>query len=58
MGYTELGADGQYSITCHPEFLNDFFRMHACALEVSEHLSGNMLCALRTGIGASKLQGM
>jgi hypothetical protein len=53
VSHTELGTDGQNSITRHPKLLDDLFRMHTCALEVSQHLSGDMLCALRTGIGAS-----
>lgn len=42
MSRAELGTNGQYRITRHSKLLDDFLRMHACTLEVSEHLSGDV----------------
>lgn len=53
MRRAKFRTDGQDGITRHSEFLDDFFRMDACTLEVSEHLSGDVSRGMGTSIGAS-----
>jgi hypothetical protein len=53
MRRAEFRTDGQDGITRHSELFDDFFRMDACTLEVSEHLSSDVSRGMRTSIGAS-----